>query len=113
VLNVLASGVLVAQPQRRTAAAGKDYATCTMRTATDGADAVLCSLIAFAPDAVDALVALGKGDALAIAGRAKLSNWIGKDGNEAHGLSVVADKVLTVYAAAKTRKAARDSEVPA
>ncbi|MCX7144053.1 MAG: hypothetical protein NT123_24035 [Proteobacteria bacterium] len=36
------------------------------------------------------------------------------DGNEAHGLRVVADRVLTVYAAGKVRKAARDSDdVPA
>jgi len=32
------------------------------------ADVVLVSLIAFAPDAFDALLALGKGDALAIVG---------------------------------------------
>lgn len=37
-----------------------------------------------------------------------------KDGEQKHGLSVVADKVLTVYAAGKARKAAQDAEgVPA
>ena len=41
--------------------------------------------------------------------RAKLTSWE-KDGEEKHGLSVVADKVMTAYAAGKARKAARDSE---
>lgn len=110
-LNVLASGVLVAQPQRRTSAAGKDYATCTMRVPVDGADAVLCSLIAFAPDAVDSLLALGKGDALAVAGRAKLSIWE-KDGEQRHGLSVVVDQVLTMYQIEKRRKRAASPQEP-
>ncbi len=56
-----------------------------------------------------ALLALHKGDALAIAGRAKLSSWT-KDGEEKHGLSVVADRVLSAYAAGKARKAAREAE---
>ena len=43
----------------------------------------------FAADAVQALLALSKGDACAIAGRAKLSTWE-KSGEEKHGLSVVA-----------------------
>ena len=60
-----------------------------------------------------AILALQWGDSCAIAGRGKLSNWM-KDSEEKHGLSVVADRVLTVYAAGKARKAARDSEeVPA
>ena len=56
-----------------------------------------------------AILALQWGDSCAIAGRGKLSNWM-KDSEEKHGLSVVADRVLTVYAAGKTRKAARELE---
>jgi len=33
-----------------------------------------------------------------------------KNGEQHHGLSVMADKVLTVYATGKARKSARDAE---
>lgn len=113
-LNVLAQGVLVSDPRERISAAGKAFATGLLRVPAEDADAMLVSVIAFASGSVTALLALAKGDSCAIAGRAKLSSWT-KDGEEKHGLSVVADKVLTVYAAGKARKAAHADaeEVPA
>jgi single-stranded DNA-binding protein len=107
-LSILASGTLVADPVSRTSAAGKPYATCTMRVPCEDSDAVLVSIITFASDAVAALLALAKGDSCAIAGRAKLTAWE-KDGTEHHGLSVVADRVLSAYAAGKLRKASREA----
>jgi single-stranded DNA-binding protein len=80
-----------------------------MRVPVEDGEAMLASLICFNADAVAAILALSKGDACAIAGRAKLSEWE-KNGETHHGLSVVADKVLTVYAAGKARKSARDAE---
>ena len=106
-LTILASGTLVADPVERRSANDKPYVTCAVRVPAEDADAMMISVIAFSESAVAALLALAKGDALAIAGRAKLSSWT-KDGEEKHGLSVVADRVLTVYAAGKMRKAARE-----
>jgi len=84
-----------------------------MRVPAEDAEAMLVSVIAFAADAVTGLLALSKGDALAIAGRAKLTSWE-KDGEEKHGLSVVADQVLTIYQIEKRRKrAAAPEEVTA
>jgi single-stranded DNA-binding protein len=108
-LSVLASGSLVSDPKARTTAAGKAYATASLRCPAEDSDAVLVSLICFDATAVQALLALSRGDAVSIAGRAKLSTW-DKDGETRHGLSVVADKVLTVYAAGKARQVARDPE---
>jgi len=110
VLSVLCSGALIADPRRRTSANGNEYATAALRVACEDGEAIIASLICFDEHAVTALVALSKGDSCAIAGRARLSSWTGKDGNEAHGLSVTADRVLTAYAAGKMRKAARDDE---
>lgn len=59
-----------------------------------------------------ALLALQRGDSVAIAGRAKLSTWE-KDGEQKHGLSVTADRVMSAYAAGKQRKAAREIDGPA
>lgn len=108
-LSILASGTLVNDPVSRTSATGKTYATASLRVPAEDSDALLVSVIAFNADAVQALLALQRGDSCSIAGRGKLTSWT-KDGEEKHGLSVVADKVLTVYAAGKQRKAARETE---
>jgi single-stranded DNA-binding protein len=89
--------------------AGKTYATASMRVAIDGEEAVLASLIAFSDTAVAALLALTKGDALAVSGRGKLTSWE-KDGQQHHGLSVVADQVLTLYALDKRRKQTAEAQ---
>ena len=107
-LSVLMSGTLVSDPKERTSAAGKPYATALLRVPCEDADPMLVSIIVFAADVVAALLALSRGDSCAIAGRGKLASWE-KDGEEKHGLSVVADKVLTVYQAGKQRKATRDT----
>lgn len=104
-LAVLCTGTLIGAPRQRTTATGKPYATASMRVPAEAADAMLVSVIAFDAEAVAALLALAKGDSCAIAGRAKLSSWT-KDGEEKHGLSVVADKVLTVYQIDKKRRQA-------
>jgi single-strand DNA-binding protein len=108
-LTILASGTLVSDPRERTTAAGKPYCTTSLRIPCEDGEPVLISAIAFNADAVQALLALTKGDAVAIAGRAKFTSWE-KDGEGKHGLSVVADKVLTVYQIEKRRKQARDAE---
>lgn len=109
-LNVLASGALTRDPQERTAANGNPYVTAMLRVPVEDGEALFVSLIAFEAQAVEALLALAKGDSVAVAGRAKLSEWTGKDGAEKRGLSVVADRVLTAYQAGKLRKSAREAE---
>jgi len=111
-LTALAAGTLTADPVERTSTAGKPYATALMRVPCEDAEALLCSLIAFAPEAVRALMLLTKGDGLAVAGRGKLTSWEAKNGEQRHGLSVVADQVLSAYQVEKRRKAAREVEEP-
>lgn len=109
-LNILATGTLVADPKRRTSTAGKDFATASLRVPADDSETMLVSVIAFNVDAVAALLALAKGDACAVTGRAKLTNWE-KDGAEHHGLSVTADQVLSMYQIEKRRKRATAADV--
>ena len=108
-LSVLASGVLVSDPRSRTSATGKLYATAALRVACEDGEPIIASLICFDEQAVTAFLALMKGDSCACAGRAKLSTWE-KNGEQRTGLSVTVDRVLTVYAAGKARKAARELE---
>jgi len=108
-LTALVSGTLTSDPVERISTAGKPYATALMRVPSEDAEALLCSLIAFAPDAVRALMLLTKGDNLAVAGRGKLTTWE-KGGEQRHGFSVVADQVLTAYQVDKRKRAAREVE---
>lgn len=111
-LNVLASGTLVRDPQSRTSANGKAYATALMRVPSEDAEAMLVSIVVFSDSAGAALLALAKGDSLAVAGRASLRTWE-KDGEQRHGLSIVADRVMTVYEHDKRRRQARSEPEPA
>ncbi len=100
-LHILAAGSLIADPVRRSGAKG-DFATATLRTATDDG-AILVSVIAFA--AAEQLLAHQQGDAIAVAGRSTLRSWT-KDGETKFGLSVVAEQI-TSAAAARRADAAR------
>ncbi len=105
-LAILATGTLVRDPEPRQSRAGKPYATALLRVPTDGEEAVLMSLIAFAADAVEALLAHAKGDSVAVTGRAKFTSWQ-KDGERRQGLSVTVEAVLSPYQLEKRRSRAR------
>ena len=102
-LTLLATGTLLRDPVARTSAAGKQFCTALMRVPGEGEDAVLCSLIAFHPDAVRSILALSNGDAIAVSGLGKLTSWT-KDGEEKHGLGVTVEAVLTAYQIDKKRQ---------
>ena len=101
-LNLLASGTLAHDPVERQTDGGKVYATSSMRTPIENAEPVFLSLIAFGPTA-QALLALAKGDSIAVAGRGELASWTGRDGEQRHGLKCVVDQLLTPYSIAKKR----------
>jgi single-stranded DNA-binding protein len=110
-LHCMALGTLVADPVRRTSAAGKPFVTASLRVPCDGAEPFLASLIAFSQTAADALAQHGKGDALVVGGRANLKAWMGRDGQEQHGLSIVVESVMSEYQFGKRRKPASDAVV--
>jgi single-stranded DNA-binding protein len=62
----------------------------------------------FDTHAVDTLLQLSKGDAVAVSGTAKLTRWKGKDGIEHTGMSVTAHNVMTAYTATKKRRTQAD-----
>jgi single-stranded DNA-binding protein len=100
-LHALAQGTPIADPQRRQGAKGP-FATATLRVATGGGEAILVSIIAFGAEA-EALLEFGKGDALAISGRAEMRRWQGGDGEERAGLSIVVDRIVTLKPRPKPR----------
>jgi single-stranded DNA-binding protein len=105
-LDILAQGKLVKAPEQRTGASGKPYMAALLSVAIEGDESLLASCVAFRPEAVAALLALAKDDAVAVAGRAKLNAWADKATGEAkHGLSVVVEQVLTPYHVRRRRYA--------
>lgn len=113
-LDVLITGRLVKPAQERKAANGNAYCLAQVSVPTEGEESLLASCIAFSRSAVDALLVLDKGDAVAVAGKAKLSSWAGSDGTQKHGLNVTIEQVLTVYHVRRRRAAVvDDDEVPA
>ena len=101
---VLVSGTLAADPQARIGSNGKPFATGSIR-AGDGDDAVFVSFIAFG-EHVKRLVDFGKGDALALGGKAKLTQWVGKDGVERHGVSITVETIAAAKPESRARKPA-------
>ena len=106
-LDILATGMLVSDPQRRTGQSGKPFATALLRVPCEDAERALVSVIVFNASILEATMAHAKGDTIAVAGRAKLSSWSDKDGDAKHGLSVVADRCLTPYAVTQQRRRER------
>jgi single-stranded DNA-binding protein len=94
-LDVLVSGKLIKDPVIRTGQSGKPFTTALLRVDTGEEEQTLVSVIAF-QEAAEKLARLKAGDAVAIAGSAKLSSWE-KDGETKHGLSVTASAVLSAY----------------
>jgi single-stranded DNA-binding protein len=100
-ITALVTGRLIATPERRTGNSGKPFTLAKLSAAAEGEDA-LVSLIAFGSVAEE-LAALGKGDTVAVNGRAKVNTWTGKDGSPQAGLSVTADTILSAYHLKKRR----------
>lgn len=112
-LDVLITGRMVKPAQQRKAANGNPFALAQVSVPTEGDESLLVSCIAFSRSAVDALLALDKGDAVSLAGKAKLSSWTGSDGATKHGLNVTVDAVLSAYHVRRKRAALQgDADTP-
>jgi len=110
-ITTLITGRLIADPERRTSASGKSFTTARLSAGTDD-ESVLCSVIAFGTTA-EQLAVLGRGDTLAITGRAKPKAWTDREGALKAGLDVVVDQVLTAYHLKRKRAAmAGDTQAP-
>jgi single-stranded DNA-binding protein len=99
-LHLLASGKLIADPQRREGAKGS-FSTAAIR-----AEDTVVSLIAF-QDAAARLLELAKGDAIAVSGQARLTSWTGRHGTEKHGISLVAEQLISTKPLSRTAREAK------
>ena len=109
-IEALISGELQGQPEQRTAKTGRAFVQARMRVAAGAEEVHFVRVTAFSDSACTALLALGDGDALAVAGTLKPGAWVDREGNAKLNLDMVAAQVLTAYHLKRRRDAVQPGE---
>lgn len=112
-IEALVSGKLIRDPSTKIGASGKPFCNFMLSVNVGDENAVFISGIAFA-EAAEKIGALGKGDALSIAGALKPSTWNDKTtGEERHGLNITVSACLSAYDARKKTASKAPTSKPA
>lgn len=105
-IDALIGGKISGTPSQRTGRNGSKFTLAKVRVPSEDGT-VFCNVIAFDNEVQVALLALGDGDAVSIAGSIKVGTWTAKDGKAHPSIDMTASGILSVYHVAKRRKAAR------
>lgn len=110
----LVSGSLFRAPESKTSKNGKPYAVCTIKTRADDNRSEFWRVTVFSETAIDALMALGEGDALSVQGALKCELYQPEGKEPRISMSVIADTVQPLRAPRKEKapKAASDDRAP-
>ncbi|WP_029528455.1 single-stranded DNA-binding protein [Polaromonas glacialis] len=103
-IEALVSGKLHGQPAQKISKTGKPFVVAKVRAYISDAD-VFVNVIAFSSAACEALLALGEGDAVALAGTLTPKAWTDREGIARPALDLVASQVLTAYHVTSKRRA--------
>ncbi|MBU9310840.1 single-stranded DNA-binding protein [Burkholderia multivorans] len=104
-IDGLVSGKLYGTATSRTGASGKAFVTAKVRAAAGDGESLFVNVIAFSTTAGEALLALGDGDSVALAGTLTPKVWTNRDGETKPALDMVAHAVLTAYHVKRKRAA--------
>ncbi|MDQ3059932.1 MAG: single-stranded DNA-binding protein [Pseudomonadota bacterium] len=110
-IEALVSGKLHGQPAQKMSKTGKPFVVARVRAHAGDAD-VFVNVIAFSQGACEALLALGDGDAVALAGSLTPKAWTDREGTARPALDLVASQVLSAYHVARKRKAVEPRQAP-
>jgi single-stranded DNA-binding protein len=111
-IDGLIAGKLYGAPQERTSKTGKPFAVAKVVCAAGDSESLFVNVIAFSHSVCTALLALGDGDSVALAGMLTPKVWTDRDGNARPTLDIVAAQVLTAYHVTRKRKAVAKDEGP-
>ena len=111
-IDGLVAGRLHAEAEQRIDKTGKRFTVAKVLADTSDGEKVFVNVIAFAPDACTALLALGPGDAVALAGELASSIYTGKVGAPRISLDLTAHAVLTAYHVTRKRRAVQTQGQP-
>jgi single-stranded DNA-binding protein len=103
-IEALVAGKLHGQPAQKISKTGKPFVVAKVRAHAGEAD-VFVNVIAFSQAACEALLALGDGDAVALAGSLTPKAWTDREGTARPALDLVASQVLTACHVTRKRKA--------
>ena len=95
-IDGLVSGRMNGLAEMREGKNATRFAVAKVRAEGGDGQAVVVNVIAFAPMACDALLALQDGDAVSLAGSLSPKVWSDKQGNAKPALDMVANRVLSV-----------------
>ena len=103
-IEALVSGKLHGQPAQKISKTGKPFVVAKVRAHAGEAD-VFVNVIAFSQAACEALLALGEGDAVALAGTLTPKAWTDREGTARPALDLVTSQVLSAYHVTRKRRA--------
>ena len=102
----LVAGKVYGKPERRVGSnSGRPFVTAKVRAPAGDGEAVFVNVVAFEPAVQAALLALGDGDAVTLAGAMTPKAWTDREGAARPALDLVAAQVLTAYHVKKKREA--------
>lgn len=104
-IDALLTGRLAAPAEARTASNGNRYAIARLWVATGAEERMSVSVIAFDADTVAGLLALGKDEAVTLAGELTPKVWTDKAGNAKPSADLKAHALLTAYHVQRKRQA--------
>jgi hypothetical protein len=101
-IDGLVAGRLMGDVVRRLDRAGRNYVVARVLARNRGDEEFIVNVIAFDDGPGEALLAMGDGDALSLAGALTPKVWVDKQGNHRPSLDMVAHRVIGV----------REDEIP-
>lgn len=104
-IDGLIAGKLQGKAAERTSKNGKPYALAKVRAAGGDGEALFVNVIAFDTGPCTALLALGDGDAVALAGTLTPKAWLDREGQPRAAVDMVAAQVLSAYHVRRKREA--------
>ena len=104
-IDGLIAGRVYGQPKQGTGKNGSTYVTAKVRANGGDGESLFVNVIAFAESACNALMALGDGESVSLAGSLTAKVWTDRDGATHPSLDMQAHSVLTAYHVQRKRKA--------
>lgn len=104
-IDGLIAGKMHGKAIERTSKNGKPYALAKVRAAGGDGEALFVNVIVFDTGPCNALLALGDGDSVALAGTLTPKAWLDREGQPRAAVDVVAAQVLSAYQVRRKREA--------
>lgn len=109
-IDGLVAGKLVGQAEMREGKNASKFVVAKVRATAGDGDAVVVNVIAFAPEACAALMALDDGHSVSLSGSLTPKVWADKQGNTKPALDMIASNVLTAFQVGRRYGAAGEFE---